>query len=63
VIHIASEEIFDQLHNGSKIEPFVAGQLPPETLTFTLNVGRRPAGVRGDVYAQIFSEFYLFYLE
>ena len=42
---------------------FVAGQLSPSKRTFTLSVGRRPTGVWGDLAAQIFLQFWQFYLK
>lgn len=42
---------------------FVAGPLSPEELCFALSVSRGPTGIRGDLDAQIFSEFSLFYLK
>jgi hypothetical protein len=48
--------------NGSILADFVAGQIFLHWQHRSLGVCRGPIGFWGDLYAQIFAEFYLFYL-
>ena len=61
MIWVANEVIFDRLQMAQFLSRFRAGELSLENPTFVFSVGREPAHVCGDLYAQIFTEFSYFY--